>query len=163
MTLSYPHETATAEEDATVLPHPDLPSGRAISLTRRSVSLETWSSQPTPRAVLVSSIFNPPQVVFTQTYPLDAFPAAINDFGVLAYGVPAGVNVNNSLLIAYNDTFGTNVINGFGFPVSLNDRDQVAIPLYRNTGKHRRRCRRPNPGSSEASLILSLWRPRPFP
>jgi hypothetical protein len=66
--------------------------------------------------------------VFTQTYPLDAFPAAINDFGVLAYGVPAGVNVNNSLLIAYNDTIGTNVINGFGFPVSLNDRDQVAIP-----------------------------------
>jgi hypothetical protein len=75
-----------------------------------------------------AGLFNPPRVVFTQTYPLDAFPAAINDFGVLAYGVPAGVNVNNSLLIAYNDTIGTNVINGFGFPVSLNDRDQVAIP-----------------------------------
>jgi hypothetical protein len=74
-----------------------------------------------------AGLFNPPRVVFTQTYPLDNFPAAINDFGVLAYGVAAGVNVNNSLLIAFNDTIGTDVINGFAFPVSLNDRDQVAI------------------------------------
>jgi hypothetical protein len=74
-----------------------------------------------------AGLFNPPRVVFTQTYPLDAFPAAINDFGVLAYGVSAGLNVNNSLLLAYNDAIGTNVINGLAFPVSLNDRDQVAI------------------------------------
>ena len=66
--------------------------------------------------------------MFTQTYPLDTSPAAINDFGVLAYPVAAGINVNNSLLLAYGDTIGTNVINGLAFPVSLNDRGQVAIP-----------------------------------
>ena len=75
-----------------------------------------------------AGLFNPPRVVFTQTYPLDDFPAAINDFGVLAYGVSAGINVNDSLLLAANDTIGTDVINGFGLPVSLNDRGQVAIP-----------------------------------
>jgi len=74
-----------------------------------------------------AGLFNPPRVVFTQTYPLDNFPAAINDFGVLAYPVAAGINVNNSLLLAYGDTIGTNVINGLAFPVSLNDRGQVAI------------------------------------
>jgi hypothetical protein len=74
-----------------------------------------------------AGLFNPPRVVFTQTFPLDDFPPAINDFGVLAYEVPAGINLDSSLLIAFNDTIGTNVINGLAFPVSLNDRDQVAI------------------------------------
>jgi hypothetical protein len=74
-----------------------------------------------------AGLFNPPRVVFTQTYPLDDFPAAINDFGDLVYGVSAGINLNDSLLLAYGDTIGTNVINGLAFPAALNDRDQVAI------------------------------------
>lgn len=75
-----------------------------------------------------AGLFNPPRVVFTQTYPLDNFPAAINDFGAIAYPGPGGVNLNNSLVLAPGDMIGTDVINGLGFPVALNDRDQVAIP-----------------------------------
>jgi hypothetical protein len=74
-----------------------------------------------------AGLFSPPRVVFTQSYPLDNFPAAINDFGAIAYGVSAGVNVNDTLLLAYNDSIGTDVINGLAFPVSLNDRGQVAF------------------------------------
>jgi hypothetical protein len=74
-----------------------------------------------------AGLFNPPRVVFTQTYPLDNFPAAINDFGVIAYGVSAGLNINDTLLLGFNDMIGTDVINGLAFPVSLNDRDQVVL------------------------------------
>jgi hypothetical protein len=74
-----------------------------------------------------AGLFNPPRVVFTQTYPLDEFPAAINDYGDLAYGVSAGINLNSTLLLGINDTIGTNVINGLALPVALNDRGQVAI------------------------------------
>ena len=74
-----------------------------------------------------AGLFNPPRVIFTQTYPLDNFPAAINDFGAVAYGGATGVMINNTSLIAGGDLIGSALINGFSFPVSLNDVGQLVF------------------------------------
>jgi hypothetical protein len=74
-----------------------------------------------------AGLFNPPRVLFTQSFPDDTFPAAINNFDVVAYGGPEGVTLNNTPLIGPGDAIGSDVLNGFAFPVSLNDRDQVAF------------------------------------
>lgn len=74
-------------------------------------------------------LFNPPAVVFTQSYPLLPSGAAINDFGVLVYSPPGplSLNINNANLISAGDMIGPYTINGIDFPVTLNDREQVAI------------------------------------